>query len=100
MSLCRRTFLFTILNAFIASIRSIASVPCFLKISCIVWTAASLPASMPALTCREPTDSVISSRIVDTTTLPTIRRRILPIPIGRKPELLSRAINLHATDAS
>ena len=55
---------------------------------------------MPALTCREPTDSVISSRIVDTTTLPTIRRRILPIPIGRKPELLSRGINLHATDAS
>ena len=53
-----------------------------LKISCITWTAASLPAFWPAKTCSESTDSVISSRIADTTTLSAIRRRISPIPIG------------------
>ena len=100
MTLCRRTFLFTVLNAFVASIRSTASVSCSLKISCIAWTAASLPASWPAQTCSEPTDSVISSRIVDTTTLPVIHLRISPVPIGRKPRFLSRGVSLHATNAS
>ena len=69
---------------------------CSLKISCIAWTPASLPASRPAQNCSEPTDPVILSRIVDTTTLPAIGRRISPIPIGRKPGFLSRGINLHA----
>ena len=100
MTLCRRTFLFTILNSFVSSIRSTASVFCSLKISCIAWIAASYPASWPAKTCSEPNDYVISSRIVDTTTLPAICRRISPMLIGRKPRLLSRGINLHAKNAS
>ena len=100
MILCRRTFLFTVLNGFFASIRSATSVSCSLKISCVAWAAALVPASWPAQTCSEPTDSVISSRIVDTTTLPAIHWRISPIPIGRKPRFLSRGINLYAKNAS
>ena len=70
---------------FVASIGSTVSLSCSLKISCIAWTAALLPAFWPAQTCSEPTDSVISSRIADTTTLSAIRRRISPIPIGVNP---------------
>ena len=70
---------------FVASVGSTASVSCSLKISCIAWTAASLSAFWPAHTCSEPTDYVIPSRIADTTTLPAIRRRISPIPIGVNP---------------
>ena len=70
---------------FVTSIGSTASLSCSLKISCIAWTAALLPAFWPAQTCSEPTDSVISSRIADTTTLSAIRRRISPIPIGVNP---------------
>ena len=100
LTLCRRTSLFTVLKAFVASIRSTASVSCSFKISCIACAAASLPASWPAQTCSEPTGSVISSHIVDTKTLPAIRQRILLIPIGCKHGFLSRGINLHATNAS
>ena len=84
---------------FVASIRSTVSVPCALKISYIAWTTASFPASWLAQTCSEITDSVISSRIVDTTTLPAIRRRISQIPTGRKAAFLSGDINLHETNA-
>ena len=62
--------------------------------------AASQPASCPAHTCNEPTESVMSCLRSLVTVLPTILRNVSPMPIGRKPGFLLSGIRRLARKAS
>ena len=96
----RNPFLLIELNPFEASTSKTASDDWSSYISCIACTSDSHPASCPAQTCNEPTADIVSSQMCDTTILLAIRRKILPIQIGRGLRSLSNGINLHASSAS
>ena len=64
------------------------------------WIAASQPASCPAQTCSEPTESVRSCLRNLATVLPMILRRVSPIPMGRSPGFLSNGIRRLASKGS
>ena len=51
----------------------------------------------PAHSCKEPATSRISGLTTERTALPMILQHVSPIPIGRIPGHLSKAISLHAT---
>ena len=93
VTLCRKTFLLIELNAFDASTKRTASQVSSSHIACIACMMDSQPTSCPAQTCSDPTDVTISVRKSVTTTLPAIRRRTSPIPIGQRPRFLSSGIN-------
>ena len=91
--LCKDTLLFNELKVLAASIGSTASDYFSSKILRIALIAASHPASWPAQTCKEPTDEIIYSRIVKTTTFPAIRRSISSTPIGLRPGFCREELN-------
>ena len=62
-----------------------------------VCTAASQPAKCPVHTCNGPAAAWMSSLIAVEIALPMIRRTVSPIPIGRTPGHLSRAMRWQAT---
>ena len=62
-------------------------------------TAASHPDMCPAHTWRGPAESWMSSVMVAAIAFPMILRTVSPIPMGRTPGHLSRAISLHAKNA-
>ena len=93
-------YLLTESNAFDACTKRTASKVSSSYIACIACMMDSQPASCPAQTCSDPTDVTISNLKWVTATLPAIRRRSLPIPIGRRPGFLSSGISRHARNAS
>ena len=64
------------------------------------WIAASQPASCPAQTWSEPTESITSCLRNLATVLPMILRRVSPIPMGRSPGFLSNGIRRFASKGS
>ena len=100
VTLCRKKFLLIELNAFDASTKWAASQVSSSYIGFIACMINSQRASYPAQTCGVPTDVTISVRMWVTTTLPAIRRRTSPIPMGRRPGLLSSGITRNARNAS
>ena len=63
-------------------------------------TAASHPDMCPTHTWRGPAESWMSSVMVAAIAFPMILRTVSPIPMGRAPGHLSRAISLPATNAA
>ena len=61
--------------------------------------APSMPALTPALSWSTPQTASTSFLVTKQTALPTILRRVSPIPIGLTPGHLSRAINRFETRA-
>ena len=60
----------------------------------------SQPDPSPALTCRFPTDLIMSSLCVWTTALPIILLMTSPTPVGCSPGFLSKGISLLAKNTS
>ena len=63
---------------------------------CTAWTAASVPDSWPPQSCWEPTASWMSPLVILSTALAMIRLATSPIPMGRTPGFLLRAIRRQA----
>ena len=59
-------------------------------------TAASIPEICPPHIWRQPEASWMSGFTIDSTALAIIPRAVFPIPIGRTPGFLSRAISWQA----
>ena len=79
-----------------ASTRSTASVSSRSKVVLTVCTAASIPEICPPHIWRLPETSWMSGFTTHNTALAIIRCVVSPMPIGRIPGFLSRAISLQA----
>ena len=84
------------LNAFVASTNSIASLLSDSKEDLAACKAASIPNICPPQSCIQPEASWISVLTMDRTALAIILRAVSPMPIGRTPGFLSRAMSLQA----
>ena len=84
------------LKALLASTSRAASVSSSWKLSRTECTAASHPDIWPAYSCAEPAASCTSSLITARTAFAMIRLAVSPMPMGRTPGHLSRAISLQA----
>ena len=60
------------------------------------WTAASMPDICPAQSCIDPAASCMSCWVICNIALAMIRHATSPIPIGRTPGFLSRAMRRQA----
>ena len=85
------------LSELVASTNSIASVSSFSYDVLVAWTAASMPEIWPAQSCVVPAASWMSPFIIIRTDLAIIILAVLPMPMGRTPGFLSRAIRRQAT---
>ena len=92
----RATWRFKELKAFVASMRRTASVSLESKAALTACTAASIPAICPPHIWRQPEASWMSGFATDITALAIIRRAVSPMPIGRTPGFLFRAMSRQA----
>ena len=94
--LCRAAILLMELKALLASTSRAASVSSSRNASRTEWTAASQPESWPAQSWMEPAASSTSPLTTTRTALVMMRLAVSPMPMGRTPGHLSRAISLQA----
>ena len=85
------------LNALLASTRSAASQSSELKAFLTACTAASIPDICPPQSCRHPDALWTSVLTTDSTALAMIRLAVSPMPMGRTPGVLSRAMRRQAS---
>ena len=95
----RVTWRFRELKALVASMRRTASASLESKAALTVCTAASIPPICPPHIWRQPEASWMSGFTTDNTALAIIRRAVSPMPIGRTPGFLSRAMSRQARKA-
>ena len=98
--LCSAAFLFSELNALLASTRITPSVLSCSNINFIEWIAASVPPYRPVATWSGPAACWMSLRNTQLIHFPTTRLVTSLMPIGRTPGFLSNGMSLHATNAS
>ena len=85
------------LNALLASTRSAASQSSELKAFLTACTAASIPDICPPQSCRHLDAFWTSVFTTDSTALAMIRLAVSPMPMGRTPGVLSRAMRRQAS---
>ena len=93
---CRATWRLMQLKAFVASTSSTASTLSDSIADLVAWTAASMPDIWPPHSWRQPAAFWMSEAAMNSTALVMIRRAVSPIPIGRAPGFLLRAMRRHA----
>ena len=94
--LCRAAILLMELKALLVSMSRAASVSSSKNASQTEWTAASQPESWPAQSWMEPAASSTSPPTTTTTVFVMMHLAVSPMPMGRIPGHLSRAISLQA----
>ena len=92
---CKATWRLRALKALLASTKSAASLES--KAVLTACTAASIPEICPPHNWRHPEASWTSDLTTDSTALAMIRRAVSPMPMGRTPGLLSRAMRRQAS---
>ena len=98
--LCSAAFLFSQLDALLASTRITTSVLSCSNINFIEWIAASAPPCKPVAALGGPAVCWMSLHNTQLIHFPTICLVTSPMPIGRTPGFLSSGMSLHATNAS
>ena len=88
--------LLRVLKALLASTSSTASFSSKVKADLTACTAASIPEICPPHNWMQPVAAWTSGRMVCRTALAMMRLAVSPMPIGRTPGCLSRAINRQA----
>ena len=98
-TLYKATCLFRELKALEASTSKAASVELLSNKCLVVCTPASIPETWPAQSCSDPTASSTSCLVIDRMVLAMMRLTVSPMPIGRTPGFLLRAMSLQVKKA-